>query len=424
MTHFGVICPTGSHLTTCFSLGFELQRRGHRLTFLNVLDVQDQVLAANFGFRAIGETYFPLGFQAKLSTERGQLTGLAALKHTLKAVKQDLRVILEEAPEVIQSEGITALLVDQCSPTGGTVAEALGLPFISLCNALPLNQDMSRPPIFTTWHYNPHWSAKLRNQAGYTFSHILTQPIRELTAEYRQKWQLPPYVHRNQHYSSLAQLSQQPAEFEFPRPHLPRQFHFTGPYHSSFGREPVSFPWDKLTGQPLIYASMGTIQNQILPIFETIASACVGLDLQLVISLGGGMSLDKIPVLPGNPLVVRYAPQLELLKKAALTITHAGLNTVLESLTHGVPMVAIPLANDQPGVASRILWAGVGEMMAISQLTVAGLRSTIQKVLTQDSYKIQASRLQLAIQNSGGVDQAANIIEEAITTGKPILKEN
>jgi len=45
----------------------------------------------------------------------------------------------------------------------------------------------------------------------------------------------------------------------------------------------------------------------------------------------------------GSPLVVEYAPQLELLAKARLTITHAGLNTVLDSLSNGVPLVAIPI---------------------------------------------------------------------------------
>lgn len=422
MTHFGVICPTGSHLTTCFSLAFELQRRGHRITFLNVLDVQDQIMAANFGFRAMGETEFPIGSQVKLTEHRGKLSGMAALKDTLKVVERDMRVILQDAPAIIRSDGIQALLVDQCSPVGGTVADFLNLPFISLCHALPLNREMSLPPPYTSWQYRSTWGAKLRNQAAYTLFTILTQPIRKLVAEYRQQWKLRPHSHPDDHFSQLAQLSQQPAEFEFPRANLPLHFHFTGPYHSAVGREDVPFPWDQLTGQPLVYASLGTIQNQLLPVFETIAAACVGLDVQLVISLGNGMSPEAMSTLPGTPLVVRYAPQLELLKRAALTITHAGLNTALESLTYGVPMVAIPIANDQPGVAARIVWSGTGEMMPVSGLTVDGLRSMINQVLTQYLYKVQASRLQLAIQNSGGVHQAANVIESAIATEEPVLR--
>jgi zeaxanthin glucosyltransferase len=414
MTHFGIICPPGSHLTTCFSLSFELQKRGHQITFLNVLDVQDQVLAANFGFRAIGETELPIGSLRQLEERRGRLSGVAALKDTLKKVERKTRVILQDAPAIIKSENIQALLVDQCSPVGGTVAEFLDIPFISLSNALPLNQEPGVPPAFTSWQYNSTWSAKLRNQAAYTLFASLALPIKRLTDEYRQQWKMTPYSQLKNKFSPFAQLSQQPVEFEFPRAELPPHFYFTGPYHSAIGREDVSFPWEQLTGQPLVYASLGTIQNRLVSVFEAIAEACVGLEVQLVISLGGGIEVEAMPTLSGNPLIVSYAPQLELLQRAALVITHAGLNTALESLTQGVPIIALPIANDQPGVAARIVWTGTGEMILPSRLTVAQLRSMICRVLTQDSYKIQALRLQSAIQDSGGVHQAADVIESTI----------
>jgi MGT family glycosyltransferase len=147
------------------------------------------------------------------------------------------------------------------------------------------------------------------------------------------------------------------------------------------------------------------------------------LDAQLVISLGGSASPESLPELPGSPLVVGYAPQLELLKKATLTITHAGMNTTLECLTNGVPMVAIPIANDQPGIAARIAWTGAGEVVPLSRLSVPRLRAAIQRVLTEDSYKNNASRLQDAIRRAGGVGRAADIIEQAISTGKQVLAQ-
>lgn len=185
----------------------------------------------------------------------------------------------------------------------------------------------------------------------------------------------------------------------------------------------TSFPFEKLTGQPLIYASMGTIQNRLLEVFQIIAEACVDLDAQLVISLGGSASPESLPNLAGSPLVVEYAPQLELLKKTTLTITHAGMNTTMECLINGVPMVAIPVANDQPRVASRIAWSGCGESIPLKKLNVSKLKAAIQKVLTEDSYKQNAVRLQSAIQQAGGVSRAADIIEQAISTGKPVLAE-
>ncbi len=105
-----------------------------------------------------------------------------------------------------------------------------------------------------------------------------------------------------------------------------------------------------------------------------------------------------------------------------MMITHAGMNTAMECLTNGVPMVAIPVANDQPGVAARIAWTGCGETIPIKKLNIANLKNAIQKVLTNPSYKENAVRLQKAIAASGGVSRAADIIEQAIATGKPVVR--
>jgi len=60
-------------------------------------------------------------------------------------------------------------------------------------------------------------------------------------------------------------------------------FHFTGPYSNPDSREPTFFPFDHLTGQPVIYASLGTVQNRLLGTFQTIAEACRDLDVQLLL---------------------------------------------------------------------------------------------------------------------------------------------
>ena len=144
-------------------------------------------------------------------------------------------------------------------------------------------------------------------------------------------------------------------------------------------RPVVEFPWERLDGRPLIYASLGTMQNGSESIFRTIASACAGLDAQLVISLGGGLDPVRLGSLAGDPIVVRYAPQLEIVKRAAVVITHAGLNTVLESLAEGVPLVALPLGNDQPGVAARVAARGAGVVIPQQKLTADKLRAAVAK---------------------------------------------
>ena len=59
----------------------------------------------------------------------------------------------------------------------------------------------------------------------------------------------------------LAWLVQMPREFDFEAAAWPKRFHYTGPWHDGSGRMDTNFPWDRLTGDPLIYASMGTLMN-------------------------------------------------------------------------------------------------------------------------------------------------------------------
>jgi MGT family glycosyltransferase len=422
MTHFGIICPAANgHLNPMTALGRELQRRGHRVTIVSILDAQSNALAAGLEFRSFAESELPMGMTKQSLAQLGQLNGLAAFRYTANMFKESATLLLQYAPQVVREAGIDALLVDESTLMGGSVAEFLQIPFVTVSCALMLYREEVVPPFFTPWSYQLAWWAILRNRFGYSLLNRISQPILDVINKYRQQWNLPVYSRALEFHSKLAMLSQQPAEFEFPRRELPPWFHFTGPYSDSTGREKVDFPFEKLTGQPLIYASMGTIQNRIQYVFHLIAKACEELDAQLVISLGGAFAPEELPKLPGNPLIVKYAPQLELLQKTTLTITHAGMNTTLESLSNGVPMVAIPIANDQPGVAARIAWTGTGEFIPLSRLSVPKLRAAIHQVLTQDSYKQNALRLQEAIRRAGGVSRAADVVEQAISTGKPVL---
>ena len=422
MTHFGIICPAESgHLNTFIPLGKELLLRGHKVTVIASADARKKVITAGLEFKPIGEDILPLGSLKERFTELGQLSGLAALKYTIQIFKDSATSVLRDAPQVIKEARIEALLVDQTCSEGGTVAELLGIPFVTVCSSVVLNRDPDIPPFSSAWKYSPTWKGRLRNQLGYKILNRVVKPRYDVLTEYRQKWNLPLHSSVNSLYSPLAQISHQLADLEYPRTTLPNCFHFTGPYHYSVSRERVPFPWEKLTGQPLIYASMGTLQNRLVDVFEKIASACSGLDAQLVITLGGSATPESLPELPGKPLVVSYAPQLELLKKAALVITHAGMNTTLECLTNGVPMVAIPVTNDQPGIAARIAWTGAGEIVPLKKLSVERLQKAVKQVLTEDSYKKNALRLQEAIKRSGGVKKAADIIEQAVSTRKPVL---
>jgi zeaxanthin glucosyltransferase len=87
-------------------------------------------------------------------------------------------------------------------------------------------------------------------------------------AELKIDWEDPGHT-----LSRLASISQTPRAFDFESPHWPPEFHHTGPFHDGKGREKLEFPWERLTGEPLIYASMGTLLNGRADVFRTIVAA-------------------------------------------------------------------------------------------------------------------------------------------------------
>jgi MGT family glycosyltransferase len=239
---------------------------------------------------------------------------------------------------------------------------------------------------------------------------------------YRRKHGLPRlgFHYINELRPSLVQVAQQPASFDPPRQALPDNFHYTAPWIEDATGE-GSFAWERLDGRPLIYASLGTIQNQLTPLFRLIAEACAGLEAQLVIALGrAGATLPDD--LPGKPLVIDYAPQLALVGRAALVITHGGLNTTLETLRAGVPIVAMPISNDQPGVAVRLKAIGAGEFILAKHATAPALRHLVQRVLGTPSYRVAAQTFARDLRAIDGPARAAELIERAFATRQRVRR--
>ena len=428
MTRFGLFCPPAvGHLNPMCAIALELQRRGHMVILFGVPDALAKVSRLNLTTLEIGKFDYPKGSVDSAYRTLGKLTGKAGLKFTIDFFKRETQMLFREAPQAIRQANIDVLIIDQISSSIATVADYLGLPFVTVCNAMLINREPAVPPYSTHWAYSTTPWARLRNRLGNTLVDFLTRDLWQVIVEQRRIWNLPPYQRREDAYSPLAQVCQLPEVFDFPREHLPAHFHYIGRFQDPSGTEPIAFdntdfPFERLNGQPLIYASLGTLQNQRPEIFECIAKSCLSLDVQLVISLGNpkAQSID----LPGNPIIVPFAPHQKLIEHSKVVITHAGMNTVLTALGCGVPLVAIPITNEQPGIASRLARTKAGKTLQLSKLNEITLRTAISEVLSESSYRNNAQRLQKIIQASGGVDQVGDILEKAALTRRTVIAKS
>ena len=425
MVRFGLFCPPAiGHLNPTATLGLELQRRGHQVFFLGVPDALAKVDHLGFTQVEIGAADYPPGYLDEIYRTLGRLTGRPGLQYTIALVKAEAEMLFREAPTAIESAGIEVLILDQITAAMATVADHLKRPFITVCNALPVNREPGVPPYFTAWAYDSSPWAQGRNQIGNGLIQWLTRDLIRTLGVQRQAWNLPAYRQQGDAYSPLAQISQLPRALDFPRRRLPAHFHYLGPFQDPSGIEPITttappFPFDQLDDRPLIYASLGTLQNQRPEIFVDIAEACRGLEAQLVISLGNPRAEPL--TLPGNPLVVPFAPHQRLIERSQLVITHAGMNTVLTALSCAKPLVTIPITNEQPGIAARVERSGTGRRLGLKQLSPSSLGRMIREVLEQPSYRARAQALQEDIARAGGVRRAAEIAEQVARTHQPVV---
>ena len=159
--------------------------------------------------------------------------------------------------------------------------------------------------------------------------------------------------------------------------------------------------------------------NGRIDVFRTIvAGVAKHKGTQLVLSIGDQLDPKHIGPVPGNAIIVNHTPQLEVLKRTSVCITHAGLNTVLESLGQGVPQVAIPITFDQPGVAARIAEKKTGVTMPFEKLTADHLSALLGEVLNNAVYRDNARKLQDVIARTNGLSMAADIVERSFGVTK------
>jgi MGT family glycosyltransferase len=328
--------------------------------------------------------------------------------------------ILKSLPAVVQANGIDALVIDTVQFYAELGAIQLEMPYIHVSAALHHDYSGYTPLSLYGWPHQTTPAALARNREGVArFVKVLEENNAGIRAHAKTVGLKVDWEDPGSTLSPLASITQVPRAFDFESSHWPSQFHHTGPFHDGEGRENVDFPWERLTGEPLIYASMGTILNGRVDVFRTIVAALAKhKDLQLVLSVGDQVDPKKIGPVLNNAIIVKQAPQLELLKRASVCITHAGLNTVLESLAQGVPQVAIPVTFDQPGVAARIAEKQTGVVTSLDKLTADHLSTLLDEVLNDSTYRDNAGKLQKAIAEANGISVAADLIEESLGVTK------
>ncbi|UCH94320.1 MAG: glycosyl transferase family 1 [Candidatus Aminicenantes bacterium] len=180
----------------------------------------------------------------------------------------------------------------------------------------------------------------------------------------------------------------------------------------SIGARPgdIDFPYEKLDKKPMIFISLGTNFNRRVDFYKECFEAFKTTDKQVVLSVGNRIDLAELGDIPGNFIIKRFVPQLEILKRAALFITHGGLNSVSEGIYYNVPLIVFPQQGDQFSVGHQVNRLGAGICFEKPGVTAGELRKAAEEIFSNEKFRENCRKIKESFEHAGGMKKVVDEI--------------
>jgi len=372
----------------------ELVRRGHSVSYHTSPAFGAEIEAAG------AKVFLYRGGDQPLPDPPTPIALLAGLAQT--AVQ-----VLPEVLEELRGVGPDLIVHDSACLWGAVAARELGVPAVSSFTTFAFNRQVPSP---TAASWGLLAAARLGSLAGYLRSRLALRRQHDVRGL--------PLVDLGNIRQPL-NLVYTSRMFQPGVDDLDSSYQFVGP---SIGARPVdpSFPVDQLR-DPVLYVSLGTVFKADPQLLRTFATALAPLGGTVVVSTGQTDPAALDP-LPGNVLVRRSVPQPDLLARAAMFVTHGGMNSVNEAMYAGVPMLVVPQGADQPLVAGRVAALGAGLSIRSSEVTENAVQALARRLLSDSRFLAAAATLRTAQREAGGYRRAADELESYLQPADPALR--
>jgi UDP:flavonoid glycosyltransferase YjiC (YdhE family) len=388
--------PGMGHLHSMLPVAWALKNRQHEVAFASAPSFCRQLEAR--GFQAIpagldwleseAERYFPR--LRELGPEERHfwfLTDVFADTAALEMSRALLDIVESWRPDVI--------LRGAFEFAGCVVAERLGLPHATIGGGL--------------FHHSRALEPLIQDQLAYL----------------RSVHQLAPYPALDMLYPHLY-IAQVPPSYEFPDVPLPPSYRAVRPTFDSAPGETLPAWIERLPDRPTVHATLGTVFNRAPEIYRIILEGLRDEPINLVLAVGRDQDPAQFGPQPDNVYIERYLPHTLLLPHCDAVIGHGGANTTLQTLSHGLPLVTIPLSAEQPFHAARCADLGVGLVLrqpgaaplhldaANPELSPDTLREAVRELLHNPSFREKARGIQREIAALPEPAQAGPWVEELV----------
>ena len=379
---FGI--PAQGHTNPTLSVVRELVSRGHEVWYYSYNIMRGKIESAGATFISCDDYDVEQKLNLKDSARIGK-----DIAFSTKILVDTTIALDDKISREIKDLNPDCIVADSMAIWGKAIAQKMGIPFVSSTTTFAFNQ----------------YSARIMKQGfgdlfKMLFSVIKTsKQIRRLKDKGYPVKNILDIIGCDDNVHTIVYTSSQ---FQPCSETFSDKYSFVGPCIRP-ATEEIEKKRDKL-----IYISMGTVNNDMMPFYKNCISAFRNTDYQIIMSVGNIVPVESFGELPDNISVFSHVDQIAVLKQADVFISHCGMNSVSESLYFEVPIVMLPQTTEQKGVAERVLGLGAG--IKLDKTDSAAIISAVNEILNDRTYKQNAGAIAEGFKNSTGAKGAADKI--------------
>ena len=376
--------PAHGHTNPTLGVVRELIARGHEVRYYSYEMFREKIESAGAVFVPCDD----FDMEQKLSPKDAARVG-KDLAFSTKILVDTTLALDEKVCADMERLRPDCIVTDSMAAWGKAVALKLGIPFV-ISN--------------TTFAFNRH-SAKIMKQSfGEMLNMILSMPkisrdIKRLQGRGYQVRNVLDLIGSDENAHTVVYTS---PEFQPCSETFSDKFAFVGP-----SVRPAAGAFEK-TREKLIYISMGTVNNDMMPLYRRCIAALADTPYQVVMSVGNLIPIEEFGEVPKHISVCAHLDQIAVLEQADVFLSHCGMNSVSESLYFGVPLVMLPQTSEQKGVAERVKQLGAGLML--NKTDAPAILNAIDAVLNDPGYEQNAAAIGEGFRRCPGAKGAAEKI--------------
>lgn len=383
---FGI--PAHGHTNPTLEVVRELVRRGNEIRYYSYDMLKEKIVATGAQYISC-DSY---DIQMKLTPQDGERVGKDIAFSAEVLVNTTLAMDDTIIDEMSQWKP-DCIVADSMAMWGKMAAYKLSIPFMSST---------------TTFAFNRHSAKIMKQDISQLFSMLFSIPkankqIKKLKAKGYPAKNVLSILQNDNNTNTIVYTS---PEFQPFSDTFSDKYTFVGPSVRALDYEVIK------PKRKTIYISMGTVNNSKIGFYRNCITALKHSDLDVIMSVGELIDLEKLGDIPQNFTVERSVNQIEVLQKVDAFLTHCGMNSVNEALYYKVPLVLNPQTPEQGGVAYRVNELGAG--VYLQEESPEKITEALKEVLENVSYKQSAEKISNGFHRCGGYKLAADKIENLI----------